>query len=311
MVIKSPSDITPSETTSESIYRQRRRFLQQSAALLGSALLPTTPLAAAPRSPYSTDEPLTPLKSITSYNNFYEFGTQKGDPSLRASALETEPWSVSIDGEVAKPTRFTLEDLLNPFSMEERNYRHRCVEGWSMVIPWLGFPLAALIKRVRPTSRAKYVAFTSLYDADRPLPGQQRRLLKWPYQEALRIDEATHPLTLLATGLYGDPLPNQNGAPLRLVVPWKYGFKSIKSIVRITLTEQRPKTTWNEMSDDYGFYANVTREHPEFKWSFNRERRIGELQKRDTLPFNGYAEQVAQLYPNGDPDLNLRRAHRR
>jgi len=302
---RSGHTIHPSEITPDALYHDRRRFLQGVAAVAGGLILPGTLTAATGASSplHSTTESLTPLDSIISYNNFYEFGIHKSSPSTHAARLITDPWSVTIDGEVARPMTLTLEDLLKPFPLEERIYRHRCVEGWSMVIPWLGFPLRDLLKRVEPTSRARYVSFTSHYDPENPLPGQKRRVLRWPYREGLRIDEATHPLTLLATGLYGDPLPNQNGAPLRLVVPWKYGYKSIKSIVRITLTEQQPPTSWNQVSSDYGFYSNVTREHPEHKWSRNRERRVGELLRRDTLPYNGYGEAVAHLYPNGDPDL--------
>ena len=258
------------------------------------------PLTSAGRSSYSTDEPLTPYRDVTTYNNFYEFGTDKSDPAENAHMLKPRPWTVSIEGEVRKPLVLDIDQLLKWFPLEERVYRMRCVEAWSMVIPWLGFPLGDLIKRVEPTSRAKYVAFTSLFDPEQ-MPGQHRRILDWPYVEGLRIDEAVHPLTILAVGLYGKVLPNQNGAPLRLVVPWKYGFKGIKSIVKIRLSAEQPPTTWNLAAPhEYGFYANVNPavDHP--RWSQATERRIGEFRRRPTLPFNGYAEQVAGLYASLD-----------
>jgi methionine sulfoxide reductase catalytic subunit len=239
---------------------------------------------------------MTPYKDVTTYNNFYEFGLDKSDPAANAHTLKPRPWTVRIEGEVRKPLVIDMEQLLKWFPLEERVYRMRCVEAWSMVIPWLGFPLGELIKRVEPTSRAKYVAFTSLLDPEQ-MPGQRRKLLNWPYGEGLRIDEAVHPLTILAVGLYDKALPNQNGAPLRLVVPWKYGFKGLKSIVEIRFTEEPPATTWNLAAPyEYGFYANVNPavDHP--RWSQATERRIGEFRRRPTLPFNGYAEQVASLY---------------
>ncbi len=311
MLIKKPSDINPSEITSEAIYRDRRRFLAASAvglaAAAGGLLLPRSALPALPTQfdrlhpgPFGTDEKRTSYEDITHYNNYYEFGTGKEDPARYAGMLKTDPWSVTIDGEVEQPGTFALEDLIKPHPLEERIYRLRCVEAWSMVIPWVGFPLGDLLKRFRPTSRAKYVAFTTLHDPEQ-MPGQRRAVLDWPYVEGLRIDEAMHPLTLLAVGLYGKALPNQNGAPLRLVVPWKYGFKSIKAIVRISLTEQMPPTTWNRTNPgEYGFYSNVNPavDHP--RWSQKRERRIGEFFKRDTQPFNGYADQVAALYTGMD-----------
>ena len=297
MLIKKPSDILPSEITPEAVYLNRRAFMLGAADLMLSG--ETLAALAARKSPLSTGEPLNSLKDITSYNNYYEFGTDKADPAANAGRLKTRPWSVLVDGDVAKPRRFGIEELLK-FPQEERIYRLRCVEGWSMVIPWIGFPLASLLKQVQPTGKAKYVAFETL---QRPaeMPGQQRRVLDWPYREGLRLDEALHPLTILAVGLYGNPLPNQNGAPIRLVVPWKYGFKSIKSIVRIRLTEQQPLTSWNLAApDEYGFYSNVNPavDHP--RWSQASERRIGEFFKRKTLPFNGYAEQVAGLYRGMD-----------
>ncbi|MEW6647794.1 MAG: protein-methionine-sulfoxide reductase catalytic subunit MsrP [Pseudomonadota bacterium] len=307
MIIKHAADILPSEITSETVYRERRRFLGAALAAGGALLLPNAAPAALPRrfdklplSRYSANEPLNSYKDITTYNNFYELGTGKSDPARNAGSLRTDPWSVTVDGEVEKPGTYTLEDLIKPHALEERIYRLRCVEAWSMVIPWVGFPLGDLIKRFQPTSRAKYVAFTTLHDPEQ-LPGQRRNVLQWPYVEGLRMDEAMHPLTILAVGLYGEVLPGQNGAPLRLVVPWKYGFKSIKSIVRISLTEQMPPTAWNRAAPhEYGFYANVNPavDHP--RWSQKRERRLGELRKRETLPFNGYGEYVASLYSGMD-----------
>src|SRR5712691_11196243 len=257
-------------------------------------------LAIASRSPYSAAEPMTPYQDVTTYNNFYEFGTDKSDPAENAHALKPRPWTVSIEGEVRKPLTIDIDQLLTWFPIEERVYRMRCVEAWSMVIPWLGFPLGDLLKRVEPTSRAKYVVFTTLLDPEQ-MPAQRRRVLDWPYVEGLRIDEAMHPLTILAVGLYGKSLPNQNGAPLRLVVPWKYGFKGIKSIVTIRLTEEQPPATWNLAApSEYGFFANVNPavDHP--RWTQATERRIGELKRRPTLPFNGYADQVASMYAGMD-----------
>jgi sulfoxide reductase catalytic subunit YedY len=249
---------------------------------------------------YSTNEEQTPHQHVTQYNNFYEFGTDKYSPAHEAHTLTTHPWSVEIVGEVAKPGTYTLEDILKPHALEERIYRLRCVERWSMVIPWIGFSLADLIKRFEPTSRARYVEFTTLYRPEE-MPGQKRRVLDWPYVEGLRMDEAMHPLTIMAIGLYGEVLPNQNGAPLRLVVPWKYGFKSIKSIVKIRFTEQQPVSAWTRAApNEYGFYANVNPEVDHPRWSQGRERRLGELLKRKTLMFNGYMDEVASLYTGMD-----------
>ncbi len=314
MLIKKPDDIRPSEITSENVYQERRRFLGMAAAgtaLLtsGGLLLPEREVIAATgsrslgplkQSPFSTTEALNALEDITGYTNFYEFGTGKGDPAKHAHQLKTAPWSVSIEGEAEITGKFTLEDILKPHPLEERIYRLRCVEAWSMVIPWVGFPLADLIKRFKPTSKAKYVEFVTLHDP-KQMPGQRRPILDWPYREGLRIDEAMHPLTIMAVGLYGREMPKQNGAPLRLVVPWKYGFKSIKSIVAIRFRDTVPTSTWNRSNPrEYGFYSNVnpTVDHP--RWSQKRERRIGEFLKRETLPFNGYAEQVAGLYRGMD-----------
>jgi methionine sulfoxide reductase catalytic subunit len=249
----------------------------------------------------------TSYKDITTYNNYYEFGTDKNEPSQNAHTLKTAPWSIVVDGHVAKPATYHLEDFVKPHKLEDRIYRLRCVEAWSMVIPWLGFPMADLIKRVQPTSKAKYVAFTTLLDP-KTMPGQRTGVLDWPYTEGLRLDEAMHPLTIFATGLYGKPLPNQNGAPIRVVIPWKYGFKSIKSIVKVSFVETQPRTAWNDANPgEYGFYSNVnpTVDHP--RWSQAKEQVIGEytdrlklqLVKRDTQMFNGYAE-VASLYAGMD-----------
>ena len=309
MLIKRPADCPPSEITDERLFRRRRSLLKAAVAGGAGAVL----AAVAPRDasaavdlgtvvpgPFGTDEAPNSWNDITSYNNFYELGTDKGDPQRYASRLQTEPWSVVIDGEVAKPGRIALEDLVRPHAIEERIYRLRCVEAWSMVVPWNGFPLADLLKRFEPTSRAKYVAFETLLDPE-SLPGQRRQVLDWPYVEGLRLDEAMHPLTILAVGLYGQTLPSQNGAPIRLVVPWKYGFKSIKSIVRISLAEEEPPTSWNRAGPgEYGFYSNVNPAVSHPRWSQAKERRIGEFFKRDTLPFNGYGEQVAHLYVGMD-----------
>ena len=245
-------------------------------------------------------EEQTPAESASTYNNYYEFGTGKSEPAANAQEFHTRPWTVVIEGEVAKPRTVDIDTLIKWAPLEERVYRMRCVEAWSMVIPWVGLPLASILKRVEPTSKARYVAFRTLMDS-KQMPGQQRRVLQWPYSEGLRLDEAMHPLTLLAVGMYGHVLPNQNGAPLRLVVPWKYGFKGIKAIVKIRLTETRPMTSWNVAApDEYGFFANVNPrvDHP--RWSQQSERRVGEWGQRPTLEFNGYAEQVAGLYKGMD-----------
>jgi methionine sulfoxide reductase catalytic subunit len=313
--VKSPPT---SEITPESAYADRRRFLKDAAlfaataAGVGGGLLWAThtwrsrsrgvsseELEASTGS-FRTTEAKTPFEEVTTYNNFYEFGSTKSSPSREAGRLRTRPWTVTIGGEVQRPRELDADDLRRLYPLEERVYRMRCVEAWSMVIPWIGFPLAALLRDVQPTSQARYVAFTTLLDP-KQMPGQRSRVLDWPYVEGLRLDEALHPLTLLAVGLYGRALPNQNGAPVRLVVPWKYGFKGIKSIVKIELTRDQPRTTWNEAApDEYGFYANVNPavDHP--RWSQATERRIGELDRRPTLPFNGYAEQAASLYAGMD-----------
>ena len=303
MLIRRPPDLLASEITDESLFWNRRDFI--AAAGLGAAavggLLPLRSLL--PRR--ADDEKLTPWEDVTGYNNFYEFGTGKDDPARNAGSLRTRPWKVEIAGEVKRPAMYDLDELLKPFTPVERVYRMRCVEGWSMVIPWTGIPLGQIIDRLEPTSKAKYVEFTTLLDPQR-MPGQQRRILEWPYVEGLRMDEARHPLTLMVTGVYGKPLPNQNGAPLRLIVPWKYGFKGGKSIVKIRFRESEPKTTWNIAApDEYGFYANVNPDVDHPRWSQARERRIGQLFKRKTLMFNGYADQVASLYAGMDLRKNF------
>ena len=299
MLIRKPSDIAPADITPREVYINRRQFMATTA---GGLLLATDAMAALNAKPGTPikDEKTNSRKEATTYNNFYEFGVGKEDPAQSAGSLKTRPWSVVVEGEVAKPKTFSLDDMLKLAPLEERIYRMRCVEGWSMVIPWLGFPLAALLKQVEPTSRGKYVAFETLHDP-KQMPGQQYPVLAWPYREGLRIDEAMNALTLLTVGMYGDVLPNQNGAPIRLVVPWKYGFKSIKSIVRIRLVEQQPLTSWNMAApNEYGFYSNVNPnvDHP--RWSQSTERRIGEFSKRKTMMFNGYADQVASMYAGMD-----------
>ena len=313
---------TPSDITPRAIYEQRRDLIKLLAGGAAGAVLAgwagrdamaQTPrpgkLAALPgaRSAVAgavTMEKLTDYGDVTGYNNFYEFGTDKADPARHAHALQTSPWSVEIEGLVNKPGRYALEDLLKLSPMEERIYRLRCVEGWSMVIPWVGYSLSALIKRVEPQGSARYVEFVTLADP-KQMPGLRSRVLDWPYTEALRLDEALHPLTLLAFGMYGEGLPKQNGAPVRLVVPWKYGFKSAKSIVKIRFIEQEPRTAWNKAAaNEYGFYSNVNPDVDHPRWSQATERRIGEdglfAKKRKTLLFNGYEAQVGQLYAGMD-----------
>ncbi len=310
VLIKKSEDLAESDVTPFEIYRQRRTFMKSGiaigAAAVGGALLLRTASArvitpdSIKSSVLSSGEEQTAYEDVTTYNNFYEFGTDKSDPARHAHTLKTDPWSITIAGEVEKPGSYTLEDILKPHALEERIYRLRCVEGWSMVIPWIGFPLADLIKRFKPTSKAKYVEFETLVDR-KQMPGQRRRVLDWPYREGLRMDEAMNPLTLIAVGLYGDVLPNQNGAPIRLVVPWKYGFKSIKSIVKIRLRETQPTSSWTKSApQEYGFYSNVNPNVSHPRWSQKRERRIGEWRKRKTQMFNGYAEQVASLYAGMD-----------
>ncbi|WP_042699212.1 protein-methionine-sulfoxide reductase catalytic subunit MsrP [Azospirillum sp. B506] len=300
------------EVTPRDLFLTRRSLMAGGAAAMALGSLPLwsgKALAAAFQAPTTIKpadpkfDPTTPMKSATTYNNFYEFGTGKGDPAENAGTLKTRPWEIAIGGEVTKPMTIGIEDLLK-FPMEERIYRLRCVEGWSMVIPWVGFPLAELLKRVEPTGNAKYVAFQTLNDP-KQMPGLRSWVLDWPYTEGLRLDEAMHPLALLAVGMYGEVLPNQSGAPIRLVVPWKYGFKSIKSIVKITLTKDQPATAWNKSQPrEYGFYSNVNPEVDHPRWSQATERRVGEFSRRKTLPFNGYGEEVASLYAGMDLKAN-------
>jgi len=318
---KLPTEPPASEVTPEDKVLHRREFLRSAALFAGTAAglggslvaltagggrtdAPLRPagqrLAVARRGEFLVDEPRTPFADVASYNNYYEFGTGKGDPAVDARGFVSRPWTLQVGGEVARPRTIDIDTLTSWFPLEERVYRMRCVEAWSMVIPWLGFPLGELIRRLEPTSRAKYVAFTTLLDPDR-MPGQRSSVLDWPYVEGLRIDEATNPLALFALGLYGRALPPQNGAPLRLVVPWKYGFKGIKAIVRIDFVERRPPTTWNGAAPaEYGFFANVNPEVDHPRWSQSTERRIGEFGRRPTMPFNGYGEQVASLYSGMD-----------
>ena len=320
-----------SEITPEHLFWRRREFIKNAALFgatatgVGSGLLAlssgngelTKKAAAIARAPapepaplklrgrYDTDEAQTSYEDVTHYNNFYEFGTDKSDPAQNAGTLRPRPWTVAIEGECHKPQRVDLDALIRWFPLEERVYRMRCVEAWSMVIPWMGFPLGKLIERVQPTAKAKYVAFTTLMDP-KQLPGESGDVLDWPYIEGLRLDEAMNPLALLAVGLYGKSLPNQNGAPIRLVVPWKYGFKGIKSIVKIRLTETQPSTTWSSAApNEYGFFANVNPKVDHPRWSQATERRIGEWRRRPTLLFNGYGEWVADLYKGMDLRANF------
>lgn len=313
MIIKKPHDIPYSEVTPKNVYLNRRRFLAAAvggaaAGALGSLAwhpskalaLAGTKLSVALKSPFSTTESQTSYADVTHYNNFYEFGTEKTDPAKNAQNFKTSPWSVSVSGAVNKPGNFDLDTLLKLAPLEERIYRHRCVEAWSIVVPWIGFPLNALIKQVAPTSKASFVAFESFYDRGK-MPESSHAGIPLPYVEGLRMDEAMHPLCILCFGMYGESLPNQDGAPVRLVIPWKYGFKSIKSIVKIRFVKDQPPTTWNLSNpNEYGFYSNVNPsvDHP--RWSQAKERRLGEFFRRTTLPFNGYADQVVQLYAGMD-----------
>ncbi len=303
--------IRPSEITDEAVYHSRRRFLATVSAAAATSLLVTDRSVAesAPDLPalpparpsrFSTKVRPTSYRDITHYNNFYEFATDKYSPATLAASLVTRPWTVAVDGAVKQPRTYGIEELIHQNPLEDRVYRFRCVEGWSMVIPWVGFPLSRLIRQAQPTGNAKYVKFTTLYNP-REMPNQRSDILRWPYVEGLRMDEAMHPLTILAVGLYGRVLPNQDGAPVRLVVPWKYGFKSIKSIVRISFVEEQPLTTWmRAVPSEYGFYSNVNPNDDHTPWSQERERRIGDFFKRPTQLFNGYGDQVAQLYRGMD-----------
>jgi len=317
VLIRKPDDVRPSEITSESNYINRRDFIRSGAIAGGSLIAPSALSAVIPdtrlaglsdvaQSALSTDEAPNSFEDISTYNNFYEFGLGKGDPVIQAENFKPRPWAIEVSGHATKTGTFDFDDFMKPFDLEERIYRMRCVEAWSMVIPWVGISLADVVKHFQPTSKAQYVAFETLEDRDQ-MPGIRGRSLDWPYREGLTIAEATNPLPILAVGIYGNVIPNQNGAPIRLVVPWKYGFKGIKSIVKIRFMSSRPKTSWNmAIPGEYGFYANVnpTVNHP--RWSQARERRIGGslfASKQETLMFNGYGEHVAHLYK----DLNLRR----
>jgi len=315
MLIKRPADILSSEITSESVYLKRRELLTMAglatAGVLGSqsVFAAETPvgigkeLPGIMKSPYSTDQEMNSWVDITTYNNYYEFGTGKDEPARYAKDFEPQPWSVKVNGECDKPGTYQYDDLVSPHTLEERIYRLRCVEAWSMVIPWVGVPLASIIKQLEPNSNAKFVSFKTLHDPSR-MPGQRRRTLDWPYEEGLTMAEAMHPLTIIAVGLYGRELPNQNGAPMRLVVPWKYGFKSIKAIVEISFSRRQPRSSWEQsIPSEYGFYANVNPEVSHPRWSQARERPIGAgvfAGKKPTLMFNGYGEQVASLYAGLD-----------
>jgi sulfoxide reductase catalytic subunit YedY len=314
MLIQRGSDIPSSEITSENLYHNRREFIKTASAVLGIAaagtiIAPTVAGATEPQAKgeYDTTEKQTPFEDVTTYNNYYEFGTDKADPAKNSRNFKPKPWTVKVEGMVKKPATYSLDDLMKGLTIEDRVYRMRCVEAWSMVIPWQGFQLADLIKKLEPATSAKYVEFKTLVDPNQ-FPEQRSsffKVLDWPYVEGLRMDEAMNPLTLFATGLYGKPLPNQNGAPLRLVTPWKYGFKGIKAIVSINFTDRQPVNTWQKQaSNEYGFYANVNpnKDHP--RWSQARERRIGEFFKRPTLMFNGYEKQVASMYSGLDLNKN-------
>ena len=317
MLIKKADDIRSSEITSESLYLNRRKFLA-AAGLAGAAvaggktLLDLAGGKAAyaaetipnlQKSEFSTSEKITPAQTVTHYNNYYEFSTEKEGPAQLAQNFKTRPWTVTVDGEVKKKLKWDIDTILKFAAPEERIYRHRCVEGWSIVVPWVGFSLSELIKRAEPLGKAKYVEFTTIY-APKDMPGQRRDVLEWPYVEGLRMDEAMHPLALLCFGMYGEALPNQDGAPLRIVVPWKYGFKSAKAIVRIRFVKDQPTNTWNKSSpQEYGFYSNVNPQVDHPRWSQKTERRLGEFGKRPTLMFNGY-DQVASLYSGMDLKKN-------
>lgn len=320
MLIKKASDIPSSEITSKSTYLNRRTFLAGAAAVgavaaagIGlrelsepaQAVSANTKIDGVKKSGFSTTETITPFKDVSNYNNYYEFSTDKYEPASLAKDFKTRPWTVTVEGLVKKKQTFDVDTIIKMATPEERIYRHRCVEAWSIVVPWVGYSLSEFIKRAEPLGKAKFVEFTTVYDP-RQMPGQRVPVLKWPYVEGLRMDEAMHPLALLSFGMYGEVLPNQNGAPLRLIVPWKYGFKSIKGIVKIRFTEEQPQSTWNLSGpNEYGFYSNVnpTVDHP--RWSQARERRLGEFSKRPTLMFNGYGDQVASLYSGMDLRKNF------
>ena len=314
MLIKKSAEIRYSEITPKDIYMNRRNFLAGvPAAFLGARelLSPSGRAQAAAglgnllKSPLSSSEKVTSNKDVTTYNNFYEFGTSKEQPAQLAKNFKTTPWVVSVEGEAAKPRKFSMEEILKLAPLEERIYRHRCVEGWSIVVPWVGYSLSALLKQVEPTSKAKFVSFESYYDL-KQMPEAKHAGIQLPYVEGLRLDEAMHPLALLCVGMYGESLPPQDGAPVRLVVPWKYGFKSIKSLVKIKLVSNQPPSTWNiTNAHEYGFYSNVNPQVDHPRWSQASERRLGEVRRRPTLMFNGYGDQVAQLYAGMDLKRNF------
>jgi sulfoxide reductase catalytic subunit YedY len=305
MLIRKPADIPYSEITPKSLYLNRRKFLAAAGFLAAGRAAFAGPTLPVRKSPFSTDEKQTPRQDVTHYNNFYEFGTGKDQPAVLAQRLKTSPWTISVEGAVQNPRKYSVEEIAALAPLEERIYRHRCVEGWSIVVPWIGVPLAAVLQAAAPRPNARFVAFQSLYDPGIMLSDRWAGI-PFPYVEGLRLDEAMHPLTTLAVGMYGDMLPRQDGAPIRLVVPWKYGFKSIKSIVKIKLTEKQPPTTWNmAASNEYGFYSNVNPEVDHPRWSQKKERRLGEFFKRDTLMFNGYGDQVARLYSGMDLRKNF------
>jgi sulfoxide reductase catalytic subunit YedY len=315
MLVRRAPELTYRDVTPKSVYFDRRKFLRGMglagvAAVGGKSLLDlvspsitaqaATKLTGLVKSPFDTDEKQTPYNDVTHYNNFYEFGTDKGDPARNAQKFRTSPWTVSIEGEVSKPRKFTMDEILKLAPLEERIYRHRCVEAWSIVVPWIGYSFNVLAKLVEPTPKAQFVAFESYYDLGQ-MPQSRGTGLDYPYVEGLRLDEALHPLALLCVGMYGETLPNQDGAPVRMVLPWKYGFKSIKSLVKVRFVQKQPPTTWNRMaSNEYGFYSNVNPsvDHP--RWSQAKERRLGEIFRRNTLMFNGYGDQVASLYNGMD-----------
>jgi len=301
MLIKKPDDLRSSEITPENLYYDRREFLRATGLLgIAAATLGAVESAHAATQNGQEKDDLTPFEDVTTYNNFYEFGTDKSDPAENAKGFKTKPWTVKVEGLVSKPASYSIEDFIKPSKLQERVYRHRCVEAWSMVIPWQGFPMSDLINRVQPLSSAKFIEFQTLNDPQQ-MPGQRSPVLPWPYTEGLRLDEAMHPLAIFAVGLYGKTLLPQNGAPLRTVIPWKYGFKATKSIVRIRFTDKQPRTAWNQATpNEYGFYANVNPEVDHPRWSQAKERRIGEFRKRPTLMFNGYADQVGRLYQGLD-----------
>ena len=319
MLIRKTRDLTYADVTPKSVYLDRRKFLQAmgivgATAITGKSLFdlavpPQTAFAATQltgliKSPFSTTEKQNSLNDVTHYNNFYEFGTEKGDPAKNSQNFKTSPWTVSVEGEVGKPRKFTMDEILKLAPLEERIYRHRCVERWSIVVPWIGFSFSALAKLVEPTAKAQFVAFESYYDP-RQMPQGKYAGIDFPYVEGLRMDEAMHPLALLCVGMYGETLPNQDGAPVRMVLPWKYGFKSVKSLVKIKFQQKMPPTTWNRLaSNEYGFYSNVNPnvDHP--RWSQAKERRLGEIFMRPTVMFNGYSDQVATLYNGMDLKKN-------